>query len=140
MEAAWNDVQFTDADVVNPDDYFANVGCGNNKPWLVHDHGFTLAVVFAENEQDALDIAADNDKLDGFLLNPEEKSVRDAYMAPADVQSSDYGSDANGGWRWRDDKGVSFLGNCGHPFDIESVSVVELPNPKFSFATLFDAL
>ena len=82
---------------------------------MLHDHGFVLAVVFADCLQDALDIAVDNDKLDRFQVT--------------DNEMSDY----------PDEEGLSFLGNASEPFDIESLGAIELPNPKFSFVALFNA-
>ena len=38
-----------------------------------------------------------------------------------------------------DGDGLAFLGNAGEPFDIEGLDAIELPNPPFSFAALFNA-
>ena len=74
-----------------------------------------LAVVFADCLQDALDIAADNGKLDRFRVTEED--------------AADY----------PDDEGLTFLGNASEAFDIESRGVEELPNPRFSFVALLSA-
>lgn len=112
----YEEITFSDHDVVNPDDYFMNVGCGDYKPYLIHDHGFTLAIVFALCEQDALDIAADEGRLDSFKIDEEELQ-------------KDYEPEC---------KGVTFLGNTGEPYDIQTLGMIELPNPKFSFCAIFN--
>jgi hypothetical protein len=117
MRAVHDQIAFTDDDVVNPSDFVpkGEFNPHNVRPFLLHDHGFTLAVVFADCLQDALDIAADADKLDRYLVRGRELD--------------DYG----------DGDGLAHLGNAGEPFDIESLAAVELPNPPFSFAALFNA-
>ena len=117
MHAEFNGITFTDADVVNPD-AFIPAGDYNPhrvRPFLLHDHGFALAVVFADSLRDALDEAVDADRLDRYLVRCEDLD------------------DYPGG------EGLSHLGNAGEPFDIESLSAVELPNPPFSFVALFNA-
>lgn len=118
MEATYKEIKFTDADIVNPDDFISagEYNPHNVRPFLLHDHGFVLAVVFADGLQDALDIAVDNDKLDSFQISP------------ADL--ADYGQDG---------ENASYLGNAGEPFDIQAIDYVELPVPKFSFVALFNA-
>ena len=119
MQAKFNEITFTDADVVNPDD-FIPAGAYNPhgvRPWLLHDHGFTVAIIFASCLQDALDIAVDEGKLDAFQVSEDELA--------------DYGANEDG---------VSRLGNAGEPFDIEALDAVELPNPPYSFVALFNAM
>lgn len=119
--------RFSDSDVANPDDWIpANDGSNphNVRPWLLHDHGFTLAVVFASNLQDALDSAVDEGKLDRFQISPED--LRDDYKYNWETGEAEYGS-------------VALLGNASEPFDIESLGVVELPNPPRSFVAQFAA-
>lgn len=119
MKAKFNEITFTDNDVVNPDDYIAS-GHSNPhriRPWLLHDHGFTVAVVFADCLQDALDAAVDAGKLDAFQVSEDDLA--------------EYGSDEDG---------ISRLGNAGEPFDIEALGVEELPTPPFSFVALFSAM
>jgi hypothetical protein len=117
MTATFNEIKFSDDDVVNKDDFIpkGEYNPHNVRPWLLHDHGFTVAVVFASSLQDALDEAVDADKLDRF-------QVTEAEMA-------DY----------PDDEGIAFLGNASEPFDIEGLAAIELPNPPFSFVALFNA-
>ena len=89
MHASYREIRFSDEDVVNPWD-FVPAGEPNvhgTRPFLLHDHGLTLAVVFADCLQDALDIAADNGNLDRYR-------VSDANLA--DYPNED---------------GLSFLGN-----------------------------
>lgn len=132
-----NGCEFDDTDVVNFDDWIpaGEYNPHNVRPWLLHDHGFTLAVVFAGNLQDALDIAVDSDKLDRFQIDRENDSERSDYMT-TDVKEMASGFDSECP-EFTDAQGVqywwkiepAFLGNAGEPFDIESLGVVELPNP-----------
>jgi hypothetical protein len=109
--------KFTDADVVNVEDWIPAGEYNPHKvrPWLLHDCGFTLAVVFASCLQDVLDIAVDNNKLDQFKI--EESDLSD----------------------YRDDGDIDYLGNACEPFDIDVVDCVELRNPPMSFRTLWKA-
>lgn len=117
LTATFNDIRFTDAAVVYPEDFIPD---GESNPHkvhghLLHDHGKTLAVVFAHCTGDALDVAADAGKLDSYRVSEEDMG--------------DY----------PDDEGLSFLGNASAPFDIEALGVEVLPNPRFSFVALFNA-
>jgi hypothetical protein len=117
MKASYKEISFSDEDVANPDDFIPAGGYNPYKvrPFLLHDHGFVVAVVFASNLQEALDIAVDENKLDGFAVSEKELT--------------DYGPE---------EEGITRLGNAGEPFDIESLEVIELPNPKWSFVALFN--
>jgi len=117
MQTSFQDIKFSDADVVDLDNWIAagEYNPHSVRPWLFHDHGFVLCVVFADSLQDALDEAVDADKLDRYLI--------------AEGDMKDY----------ENEEGISFLGNAGEPFDIESLGVIELPNPKRSFCAQFDA-
>jgi len=109
--------RFTDADVVN-DCNFIPLGDYNPHkvvPWLLHDEGFTICVVFADCENDALDEAADEGKLDRYLLD-------DAAAEEAEKKNIP----------------VSFLGNYGKPYDVENLGIMQLPTPSFSFCSLFN--
>jgi hypothetical protein len=119
MQAEYRQIKFTDADVVNPTDFIASGDFNPHKvrPWLLHDHAFVLAVVFADCLQDALDEAADHDRLDRYLV--EDKDL------------AEYGENEDG---------IARLGNAGEPFDIEALGVEELPTPPFSFVALFNAM
>lgn len=119
MQAEFNQIKFTDADVVNPSDYIPKGESNPHhvRPFLLHDHGFPVALVFASNLQDALDIAVDEDKLDGFQVSEDDLA--------------EYGEDEDG---------IARLGNASEPFDIQALDVVELPNPSFSFVALFNAM
>ena len=105
--------QFSDDDVVNADEYDFNNGRKEARMFFLHDHGFCVAVVFADDLGEALDLAADDDKLDRYAVSEDERG--------------DYPAD----------EGIDFLGNYGHPFDIQSMGVIELPVPKMSVAALF---
>lgn len=108
---------FSDKDVANPDDWIpaGEYNPHNVHPFLFHDHGFTVAVVFAGNLQDALDTLVDENKIDGFQIAPED--LKD----------------------YPDEEGITYLGNASEPFDIESLGVVEMPNPARSFAAQYAA-
>ena len=147
MDATFREIKFTDADVVNKDDFIPQGECNPHKvrPFLLHDHGFTIAVVFADCLQDALDIAADADKLDRYQIHPEDKNDREDYLVKDkvtpgfDENCPEYvDSEGNKYW-WIEGREPAFLGNASEPFDIESLGVEELPNPPFSFVALFNA-
>jgi len=91
-----------DSDIVNPDDYDYTENI-----YLLHDHGFALCIVNADNEGDALDIAADEGKLDRFWVDDDEEGH------------------------------YSSLGNNCHTYDVTSVGIIQLPNLYLSYiATL----
>ena len=91
-----------DSDIVNPDDYDYTENI-----YLLHDHGFVLCIVNADNESDALDIAADEGKLDRFKVDDNEEGH------------------------------YSSLGNDCLTYDLESVGIIQLPNLDLSYiATL----
>ena len=111
---------FTDDDVCNPDDaiYAGDYNPHNVRLWLLHDHGFTVCVVWASSLQDALDEAVDCDKMDRFLVTEENK---------ADYDCEDI----------YDCESLTYLGNASEPFDIESLGYVEIAPPKLSLSALF---
>ena len=108
------------SDVVNPEEfakYTTGANPHNMHPFVLHDDEFILCVVLASNLQDALDAAADNNKLDIYLI------VEEDY--------DNYGLH-------KDDPFCTFLGNAGEPFDIESISCEEIPMPSFSLCGLLN--
>jgi hypothetical protein len=114
-----NHVQFSDSDVVNLDNWIpqGEYNPHNVRPWLLHDHGFVVAVVFADCLQNAIDEAVDEEKMGRYL-----------------VTNEDIG-DYDDGW---EDERLSHLGNDGALHDIETLSAIELPNPPSSFCAQFD--
>ena len=117
------DFTFDDSDVCNVDDWIPkNDGSNphNVRPFLLHDHGFTVCVVFASNLQDALDTAVDENKMDRYLIGESERADYDY-----NPETGEFG------------EGVTYLGNASEPFDIETLGVVEMPNPPRSFAAQF---
>lgn len=117
------DFQFEDSDVVNPSEYASMVGhdgkishCYNMRPWVLHDQGFVVAVVFATGEQGAINEAVDAGKLDRWKLTPEQQGLPEY-------------ADEN-------EERVSYLGNAGEPFDIEGMDLFPISNPPFSFCAL----
>ncbi len=153
MDSKFREIKFTDADIVNLDDYIPAVGEGgraynphNVRPWLIHDHGTVVCVVFASNVQDALDEACDANKLDAWQIDPKDEGDRTDYMtnnvseiaAGYDVDCVEYIHTDGSWWWWKVEP--TCLGNAGEPFDIDGLDVVELPNPPHSFCALFNAM
>jgi len=111
----------------------------------LHDHGFALAVVFASNVQDAFDTAVDENKLDQFKIHLENEDERDDYMTSNppemaegfDPECPEYVAPDGTKYWWKIEP--AFLGNASEPFDIDSVGVMELPNPPMSWVALFNA-
>lgn len=141
MTATANGVKFSDADVVNPDDW----EFGKYKPWLIHEAGFVLAVVFAETYGDALDEAADAGRLDKFRIDPKDKGDLEDYfekdvIPPGyDPNCPEY-TDEQGNMYWpRVGWEPHYLGNASEPFDTKGVEFVELKRPPFSFVALYNA-
>lgn len=113
------DLEFTDADVVEPRDFIPAGEYNPHKvrPWYVHDAGYCVGVTFASCEQDALDILADAGKLDRFQV--------------ADENLADYGEE---------EEGLTRCGNASEPFDLGAyMGMFPLPVPAFSFAAMFMA-
>jgi hypothetical protein len=121
QEHTINNVKFTDADVINPNDlelYATGSNPHNVRCFLLHDHGFSIGVAIAESLQDALDEAADAGKLDSF-----------------EVQEEDFD---NYGMR-TDSPTCSFLGNYCKGYDVEAVSAIEFGIPRLSLCALLNA-
>lgn len=112
------DFTFADCDIVNPSDFIpaGEYNPHNVRPFLIHDHGYPVAIAFASCLQDALDEAADSGKLDRFQVT--EKDM------------ADYGEE---------EEGISRLGNASEPYDIQALDAIELPTPAFSFVALLEA-
>ncbi len=112
--------KFTDADVVNPEDciWDGYYNPHNVRPFLLHDHGFTLAVAFADCLRDAIDEAGEAGKLDRYIVEP-------------DVIKSDYPKE-------EDRERLEFFDGKEGAYDLESLHVVELTAPKQSFTVLYD--
>jgi hypothetical protein len=86
--------------------------------FAIHNEYGCIAVVFACNEDQALDDAVDAGKLDSCQI-PE-----------SEVTSNDDGDfDDCGG-------NLTRLGNAGECFNMDGISMVEIPVPKFSLAGL----
>jgi hypothetical protein len=108
-----SEIQFSDDDVLNHEDciFAGDYNPHHVRGFLFHDHGFALAVVFAESLQEALDIAADHGKLERFALSDEE--------------ADDY-----------DEGAINYVGNDCRPHDLESLQVQVFECPKLSIAKL----
>jgi hypothetical protein len=118
-EAYYREIKFTDDDVINIDDavWLKQFNPQHVKPWLLHDHGFVLAVVFAETTDDAMDEAANAGRLNRYQIDGE------AYRSMTDEER----------------EALTYLGNGGAPYAIEGMAIIELPNIQLSFCTLFSA-
>ena len=110
--------RFSDEDICNPDDFIpgGEYNPHNVRGWLLHDHGFTVCVVFADSLQDAIDEAVDADKMDRYLVTAD--------------QADDYGGDI-----YNSDS-LAYLGNASEPFDIETLGYVEFAPPAMSICRL----
>lgn len=99
-----NGVEVDMSDFLNPDDH----GVWNKCYWI-HDHGFTLAIVFADSEQDALDEAFDHGNLDHFRVMEDDRHEH------------------------HDDDSITYLGNNSTMCDIACVSCDEFKLPSIVF-------
>ena len=142
----FREIQFSDSDVVNLDNWIPDGESNPHKvvPWLIHDHGFPVCIVFASNLQDAFDEAADEGKLERWLIKPGDGDWKD-YMT-SDFSKACAGLDENCP-EYVDGDGVKWwwyrtmpapLGNASEPFDIDTLDGIELPNPKRSFCAQFN--
>lgn len=112
------EVTISDSDVVEAREFIpaGEYNPHNVRPFVAIDHGYVVGIAFASCEQDALDVLADEGRLDRFKVN--EKDM------------GDYGDE---------EEGICRLGNAGEPFDIESMWLEAIPNPSFSFCALVKA-
>lgn len=133
---------FTDADVIEIDDAIQGQYGTALRMFLLHDSGFTLCVVCAESLQDALGIAADENKLDRYLIDLDNEYERGDYLTSNpdemasgfDIDCPEYEKDGVQYW-WKVEP--CFLGNASEPFDIDSLGYVEFPLPKLSITRLY---
>lgn len=109
------DFQFSDQDVIL-DEYDPKAKEGDRYleiPWLIHEQGFTICVVFARNEQEAFDQAVNENKLDRYMIeNPTEED-------------------------WEDEN-YHVLGNASELFDTSNLGIVRLLQPNLSYCTLLN--
>jgi hypothetical protein len=100
-------VSFTDDDVLSPDDFDFR----NYDMFIFHDHGFVLAVCFADSISEAFDILADSGKIDHLELTGDE--------------ADEYADDE-----------YQVLGSNGKFYDVDTVSVIVKDAPKLSIVKL----
>jgi len=98
--------QLVDEDIINPDEYF-----NFNDLWILHDHGFTICAIFAESLEDALEVAADEGKLDAFKIQDEDEEAID---------------------------NATYLGNYGEPYCLDSIGYVQVESPTLRFDVLLE--
>jgi hypothetical protein len=126
LDKGLHPIRLTDADLVNPEAYDQDDAGKPHRPgaeklWLIHDHGVTVCLVFAGCEQEALDIAVDENRMDRF------------QVAEADLEDYRTGTDSEGNPEY---EGITYLGNACEPFDLETVGIVQIPVPKLSLTAL----
>ena len=146
MQSSFRGIKFSDDDVVNQNAciFSGEYNPHNIHPWLFHDHGFVVCVVFASNLQDALDDAVAAGKFHRYMIDLTTACDRGNYLSRNEVSPSydpncpDFiDADGNRYW-WREGMEPAFLGNASEPFDIESLSIEEMPIPKRSFCAQFE--
>lgn len=117
-------------DMIFPGEYNPH----NNRPWLIELGGSYQSVfklVWATCEQDALDVACDNDMLDSIQLDDIEADER--VVHEDDCPSNDPELDpkfVNQCCNYWDN--FARLGNAGEPFDLDNVGLTELDLTKQS--------
>jgi hypothetical protein len=123
VETQHGAITYEPGDVVNPDDYIpaGEFNPHNIRPWLIHNEYGTLAIVYASNEQDALDEAVDGDKMDSCLVQPECILTGTEGENPDDCTTHDH----------KIDEDVAYLGNASEPFDLTYIGIVPLPNQQY---------
>lgn len=113
------DIELTDEMVVRPEDFIprGEYNPHNVRPWVIGAEFGAFAIVFADCEQDAIDTAIDEGKMD-FL------KVSDADLAAA-----------------TEDERSDFLtgGNASESLYQDYLWMEELPTPAFSFIRLLTA-
>lgn len=109
----------TETDIVNGGDMIpaGEFNPHNIHPFILHDAGFVLGIVFAEHLQDALDEAVNNDVLDRYQVT--ETEMADYQTGVDSERNPEY-------------EGIAHLGNASEPFDIESLDVVEVPVSRWT--------
>jgi hypothetical protein len=109
---------FTDADVVNWEDYKPNQQRGTEAlPFLIHDEYGLLAVVFGDDASAALEIAAIYGKMDRHKVSDEEaNAMTEEEQERLTVLSNN-------------------LKGSDH-YNLENVRTIQLSNPQFSFVAL----
>jgi hypothetical protein len=119
LQTELGEVSLCDADILNPAEYVppGEYNPYGLKPWAIGNEYGLLVVVLANNEQDALDLAADADRLKIQALSEEDLAER---------------TDADG-----NEEGVIRLGNASEPYDSEDLWIAALPVPPFSLCALY---
>lgn len=121
-KSTYKGLVFSDQDIVNPEDYVPQGEYNPHtiRPWLISDGQKVIAIVFADCESDALDLACDEHKLEDYFVSDEVM-----YKFGETEQEQE--------------NRLTRLGNAGEPHDIAELKIVALPNPPFSFCALFNA-
>lgn len=109
----------TESDIINGESMIPHgeFNPHNIHPFILHNAGYVLGVVFAESLQDALDEAVDNNVLDRFQVTDKELAK---YQTGVDSEG------------YPEYEGIAHLGNASEPFDIEGLDVVEVPTSRWT--------
>jgi hypothetical protein len=111
-------VRWSHDDVINPDELLWDMEQRAERKdpighlYVMHDHGFVVCVVYEESEQEAIEEAADQDKLDRWKVT--------------DVDRGDYTGEQMEELFWFD----------GDAYDLEGMDIVELEVPPLDVALL----
>ncbi len=109
------EVRFDESDV------FGMEACGqeNVRPWFLHERGECLAVVFAADKTYALHVAADEGRLDRFLVDFSDNTPLALWRAYGPRGATTHEA-------FKSDR-LSLLGEFGFPFDVSRVRFQVLP-------------
>lgn len=107
---------------INADSYDSSRRGPAQQAWCIMNGGYIVAIVFAEyysyGEQDALDEAADRDKLDFLLISQDEL---------ADYETGEKSDEG-----YPEYEGIAYLGNASEPFDQENLDMFQVQADLFA--------
>jgi hypothetical protein len=120
IRTAHGTMHYRSSDVVNPDDYIPTGEFNPHKvrPWLIHNEFGTVAIVYADYEQCALDEAVDAGKLDSDQVSDEDL----ATMSEEEKED------------------LLTAGNAGEYLHQDYLGILELPNQQYGKPTTEDSM
>lgn len=129
--AQQREIHFVESDVIGEEDLIPvwEDNPDNIRPWFVHVCGECLAVVYAGDGVEALHIAADEGRLDRWMIEFDDDTPQARWR--------DYGATKPQALR---SSRLSLLGDYGTPFDVDSVECFALPTPAISIVAFFNSL